>query len=86
MNLVSLVWFLLFCPFLFVFLLRLGNSSSHDSCRFCSEKRKLDELNCKKCGFEFMEKVGSPIHWLLAGGALACILSFVIWIESQRYL
>ena len=53
MNLVSLVWFLLFCPFLFVFLLRLGNSGGHDACPFCDTKRKRDEMNCEECGFEF---------------------------------
>jgi hypothetical protein len=86
MNLVSLVWFLLFCPFLFVFLLRLGNSNGHDVCPFCDSKRKRDEMNCEQCGFEFMEKTPGPFPWILAGGALLCILSLVTWIESQQYL
>ena len=86
MNLVSLVWFLLFCPFLFYFLLRLGNSHDHDACPFCDTKRKTDDLNCEKCGFEFMEKSPGPIPSILAGGALLSILSLVTWIESQQYL
>ena len=86
MNLVSLVWFLLFCPFLFVFLLRLGNSHGHDGCPFCDNKRKRGEMNCEECGFEFMEKPHGPFPWILAGGALLCILSLVTWIKSQQYL
>ena len=86
MNLVSLVWFLLLCPFLFVFLLRLGNSRGQDACPFCDNKRKGDEISCEECGFEFMEKPLGPFHWILAGGALFCILSLVIWVESQQYL
>ena len=86
MNLVSLVWFLLFCPFLFVFLLRLGNSNGHDECPFCDTQTKRDEMNCDECGFEFMEKPPCSVSWILAGGALLCILSLVTWIESQQYL
>ena len=86
MNLVSLVWFLLFCPFLFVFLLLLGNSHGNDECPFCDNKRKRDEMNCEECGFEFMGKPHGPLPWILAGGALLCILSLVTWIESQQYL
>ena len=86
MNLVSLVWFLLFCPFLFVFLLRLGNSNGHDECPFCDTQTKRDGMNCDECGFEFMEKPPGPVSWILAGGALLCILSLVTSIESQQYL
>jgi len=86
MNLVSLVWFLLFCPFLFVFLLQLGNSCDHDCCPFCDEKKGEDQTKCKSCGFEFLEKSGDGFRWLLAGGALLCVLSLVLWIESQKYL
>ena len=86
MNLVSLVWFLLFCPFLFVFLLRLGNFNGHDECPFCDTQTKRDDMNCEECGFEFMEKPPGPFSWILAGGALLCILSLVTWIESQQYL
>ena len=86
MHYVSLVWFLLLCPFLFLFLLRLGNSSFSNSCLYCNEKVKPEDLNCKKCGFEFVGKQKSFSNWLYAGGALACILSLVIWIESQKYL
>jgi hypothetical protein len=43
-------------------------------------------MKCKKCDFEFMEKPTGPFPWILAGGALLCILSLVIWIESQQYL
>ena len=86
MHLVSLVWFLLFCPFLFIFLLRLGNCVGYDACSFCDAKRKREDMKCKKCGFEFMEKSTGPFPWILAGGALLCILSLVIWVESQQYL
>ncbi|MAK47289.1 MAG: hypothetical protein CMI24_08610 [Opitutae bacterium] len=86
MNLVSLVWFLLSCPFLFLFLLRLGNSNGHVECPFCGTKKKRDEMNCKKCGFEFLEPPPGPFPWILAGGALLSILSLVAWIESQQYL
>ena len=86
MNFVSLVWFLLFCPFLFVFLLCLGNSHGNDACSFCDTKRKRDEMNCKECGFEFMEKPHVPFPWILAGGALLCIFSLITWIKSQQYL
>ena len=86
MNLVSLVWFLLFCPFLFVFLLRLGNSHGHGACPICDTKKKRDEMNCEECGFEFMEKQQGPFTWVLAVGALFCTLSLVAWIKSQQYL
>ena len=72
--------------FFLLFLLRLGNSSSSNSCLYCNEKVKPEDLNCKKCGFEFVGKQKSFSNWLYAGGALACILSLVIWIESQKYL
>ena len=84
MKLVSLVWFLLFCPFLFVFLLRLGKTNlDHDTCPFCSHQKEEKDLNCKNCGFEFMNNPRSSIQWLWAGGALLCILSMITWIESQ---
>ena len=86
MHLISLVWFLLLCPFLFIFLLRLGNCVGYDACPFCDAKRKREDMKCKKCGFEFMEKSTGPFPWILAGGALLCILSLVIWIECQQYL
>jgi hypothetical protein len=86
MKLVSLVWFLLFCPFLFVFLLRLGKSNlDHDKCPFCSHQKEEEDFNCENCGFEFMENSMSPIQWLWAGGALLCSLSMLTWIESQSY-
>ena len=43
-------------------------------------------MKCEECGFEFMEKLPGPFSWILAGGALLCILSLVTWIESQQYL
>jgi hypothetical protein len=43
-------------------------------------------MNCEKCGFEIMEKPLGPFPWILAGGALLCILSLVTWIKSQQYL
>ena len=43
-------------------------------------------MNCEECGFEFMEKPHGPFSWILAGGALFCILSLVTWIKSQQYL
>ena len=53
MNLVSLVWFLLFCPFLFVFLLQLGNSCDHDCCPFCDEKKGKIRRNVKVAVLNF---------------------------------
>ena len=86
MNYVSLVWFLLFCPFLFVFLLRLCDSSSDGTCPFCKNKRKQADMECQACGFVFLEKLGRTSKWLLAGGAMACVLSLVVWIESQKFI
>ena len=83
MNLVSLVWFLLFCPFLFVFLLRLGNSNGHDACPFCDTKRKREEMNCENVILNLWKNQQVLFRGSWRGGALLCILSLVIWIESQ---
>ena len=71
---------LLFCPFLFVFTIS-SNSCSHDCCPFCDEKKGEDQTKCKSCGFEFWRN--RVMGWLLAGGALLCVLSLVLWIESK---
>ena len=84
MNLVSLVWFLLFCPFLFVFLLQLGNSCDHDCCPFCDEKKGEDQTKCKSCGFEFLEKSGNGFSLAFSRrGFVVCPFSSAVDRESK---
>lgn len=86
MNLIALVLFLLFCPILFVFLLRLGGTFDDESCPFCNHQKKEDDFECVKCGFQFMSNLRHGKIWLWGMGALGCVASLVLWIESQAYV
>ena len=86
MNLIALVLFLLFCPLLFVFLLKLGSGLRDESCPFCNHEREDEVFECSKCGFYFMSTSDHVRIWLWGLGALGCIASLVLWIESQAYL
>ena len=86
MNVIALVLFLLFCPILVVFLLRLGKTFDDESCPFCNHQKKEDDSECGECGFQFMSNPKHGKIWLWGMGALGCVASFVLWIESQAYL
>ena len=78
MHLISLVWFL-FCPFLFIFLLRLRIALVMISV-LKKGSRKIDVKNV----VEFMEKVNRTISLDFGRRALLCILSLVR-IESRSF-
>ena len=83
-NYLSLVYFMILMPALVFSVLNFGSGAGgREDCPNCRERITNDTEHCPRCGK--YRPFDGPVEnsWLLALGALICVLSFLFWINAE---